>query len=88
MIDEFPSAEPREPATPRDLERIQATLQLALPTELRSLLLESDGLLDEYGTEVVWSAERIISDNVTFRSDEQYRSLYDPRSLCSQCPRQ
>ncbi|MFB6549127.1 MULTISPECIES: SMI1/KNR4 family protein [unclassified Streptomyces] len=78
VIHEFPSVELRAAATPRDLERIQTTLELALPAELRSLLLESDGLLDEYGTEVVWSAERILGDNVTFRSDERYRSLYMP----------
>ncbi|MEJ1196982.1 MULTISPECIES: SMI1/KNR4 family protein [unclassified Streptomyces] len=78
IIAEFPSAEPRQPAAPQKIERIEAALGLALPAELRSLLLESDGVLDEYGTEVIWSAERVLDDNVVFRSDEQYRSLYMP----------
>ncbi|MBQ0880393.1 MULTISPECIES: SMI1/KNR4 family protein [Streptomyces] len=78
IIEEFPSAEPREPATPQSLERIQAALGVPLPGELHSLLLETDGVLDEYGTEVIWSAERILGDNVAFRGDEQYRTLYMP----------
>ncbi|MEU2992324.1 SMI1/KNR4 family protein [Streptomyces griseoincarnatus] len=40
--------------------------------------LESDGLTDEYGTDVVWSAQRILDDNMHFRGDEQFRSLYMP----------
>ncbi|MFB6768865.1 hypothetical protein [Streptomyces sp. Tu 4128] len=35
-------------------------------------LLESDGVLDEQGTEVVWPAERILRVNLAFRSDGRF----------------
>ncbi|MFJ8810598.1 SMI1/KNR4 family protein [Streptomyces sp. NPDC102490] len=78
LIGTFPSALSRGPAEPQVLARTERLLELALPTELNALLLESDGLLDEYGTEVVWPTERILRDNLAFRSDDQYRSLYLP----------
>jgi hypothetical protein len=78
LIGTFPSALSRGPAEPQALARTEHLLELALPTELNALLLESDGLLDEYGTEVVWPTERILRDNLAFRSDDQYRSLYLP----------
>ncbi|MGW7279205.1 SMI1/KNR4 family protein [Streptomyces sp. NPDC054844] len=78
IIAEFPSAESSGPATQASLSRVEAALGLILPDEIRSFLLESNGLLDEYGTDVIWPAERILSDNVAFRGDEQYRSLYMP----------
>ncbi|MFD5004206.1 SMI1/KNR4 family protein [Streptomyces mutabilis] len=78
IIEEFPSALSREPVEPHVLGRLEQLLGLALPGELNALLLESDGLLDTYGTEVVWSAERILGDNLSFRGDEQLRSLYLP----------
>ncbi|NEB10124.1 SMI1/KNR4 family protein [Streptomyces coelicoflavus] len=78
IIEEFPSVELREPATTQALDRIQATLGVTLPTALRSLLLETDGVSDEYGTETIWSAERILGDNIAFRGEGQYRTLYMP----------
>ncbi|MFF0667828.1 SMI1/KNR4 family protein [Streptomyces tendae] len=78
LIEAVPSALSRRPAEPHALAHIEQLLELTLPTELNALLLESDGLLDEYGTEVVWPAERILSDNLAFRRDDQYRSLYLP----------
>ncbi|MDK1347946.1 SMI1/KNR4 family protein [Streptomyces sp. 378] len=60
------------------LDRIEETLGQSLPTDLRSFLLESDGLSDEYGADLIWSAERILSDNLSFRDNEQFRSLYMP----------
>ncbi|MET9991107.1 SMI1/KNR4 family protein [Streptomyces mutabilis] len=78
IVQEFPSALPREPVEPHVLERLEQLLGLAVPGELNALLLQSDGLLDTYGTEVVWSAERILSDNLAFRGDDRFRSLYLP----------
>lgn len=74
----FPSVELRSPADSAILDRIEETLGQPLPADLRSFLLESDGLSDEYGTDLVWSAERILSDNLSFRENEQFRSLYMP----------
>jgi hypothetical protein len=78
IIAEFSSAEPRNPAVPDVLDRIEAALGQSLPGDLRSFLLESDGLEDEYGTDVVWSSERILSDNIAFRGNGEYTSLYMP----------
>ncbi|MDN0193723.1 SMI1/KNR4 family protein [Streptomyces sp. S.PNR 29] len=78
IVEVFPSAELRNPVTSDVLDRIEAALGQSLPGDLRSFLLESDGLADEYGTDVIWSAERILSDNLAFRGEEQYRSLYMP----------
>ncbi|WMD03567.1 SMI1/KNR4 family protein [Streptomyces sp. FXY-T5] len=76
ILEAFPSAELRGPVDSSALDRIEGVLGQSLPADLRSLLFESDGLSDEYGTDVVWSAERILGDNLSFRGDEQYRSLY------------
>ncbi|MDT6984940.1 SMI1/KNR4 family protein [Streptomyces lusitanus] len=76
LIESFPSAESDGPADPSLLDRIESELGQSLPSDLRSFLQESDGLTDEYGTDVVWSAERILDDNRHFRGDEQFRSLY------------
>jgi hypothetical protein len=78
LIESFPSAESDGPADPSLLDRIESELGQSLPSDLRSFLLESDGVTDEYGTEVVWSAQRILDDNMHFRGDEQFRSLYMP----------
>ncbi|CAL9452448.1 hypothetical protein SUDANB32_02462 [Streptomyces sp. enrichment culture] len=78
LIESFPSAESDSPADPSLLDRIESELGQSLPSDLRSFLLESDGLTDEYGTDVVWSAQRILDDNMHFRGDEQFRSLYMP----------
>ncbi|MGA5313798.1 SMI1/KNR4 family protein [Streptomyces pseudogriseolus] len=78
LIESFPSADSDGPADPSLLDRIESELGQSLPSDLRSFLLESDGLTDEYGTDVVWSAQRILDDNRNFRGDEQFRSLYMP----------
>ncbi|MFI1755777.1 hypothetical protein [Streptomyces sp. NPDC020571] len=58
--------------TPTWRELIE-TLPSALSPELNALPLENDGSLGEYVTEVVWPAERILGDDLAFRSDDQYR---------------
>ncbi|MFI7317733.1 SMI1/KNR4 family protein [Streptomyces venezuelae] len=57
---------------------VESGLGQSLPRALLALLLETDGVEDEYGTEVVWSAERILSENSTLRSDGPHRELYMP----------
>ena len=47
-----------------------------LPADLRSLLGESDGVVGEYGLDLVWPAARIAQDNKAFRSNADYRELY------------
>jgi hypothetical protein len=76
IVEAFPSAELRNPVDSGTLDRIESALGQPLPDDLRSFLLESEGLVDEYGTDVIWSAERVLNDNLSFRNDEQYKSLY------------
>lgn len=76
IVGEFESAELRSGVDAGVLDRIEAELSQPIPRDLRSFLIESNGLEDEYGTEIVWSAERILDDNRSFRGDQQYRSLY------------
>ncbi|MFI9355121.1 SMI1/KNR4 family protein [Streptomyces lydicus] len=67
-----------DPADSHILDQIEQRLDQPLPTPLKQLLLESDGLDDEFGTEVVWSAQRILEDNQQFRTEESFRDLYMP----------
>jgi hypothetical protein len=68
----------RPPASETRLRAVEASLGVALPDELRDLLLESDGVLGEYGLGLVWSLERIDADNRKFRRYPDFRELYMP----------
>ena len=72
------TADFREPATPQSLRAVEAKLGAPLPSELRDLLSETDGIEGEYGLGLVWSAERIGEDNARFRSDPEFADLYLP----------
>ncbi|MFI6459135.1 SMI1/KNR4 family protein [Streptomyces sp. NPDC050538] len=78
LSSEFPDVELHDPATENALAEIPNTLGQPVPQPLRELLLETDGISANYGTEYIWSAERILAENSTFRSNEQFRSLYMP----------
>ncbi|MEU5209483.1 SMI1/KNR4 family protein [Streptomyces sp. NPDC020742] len=66
------------PVDDQILDQIEQQLGQPLPHPLKQLLLETDGLDDEFGTEVVWSAQRILEDNKQFRAEESFRDLYMP----------
>jgi hypothetical protein len=67
-----------EPATVQELARVERELNVQLPTELRACLEESNGVKDEYGFGLIWSVERIIKDNLMFRTYPDFRTLYMP----------
>jgi hypothetical protein len=73
-----PTSQFGAPATEARLRRLEDSLGLGLPPELRELLLESDGVLGEYGAGLVWTLDRIDSDNRDFRSRRDFRELYMP----------
>ncbi|GGT09957.1 MULTISPECIES: SMI1/KNR4 family protein [Streptomyces] len=77
-ISEYDGATPSPPADPSHLARAEQVLDQPLPTALRDLLLECNGVSDEYGTEVVWGITRILEANLSFRSEPSFRSLYMP----------
>jgi hypothetical protein len=65
-------------ATWSSLEIAQEKLNVKLPTELRELLQESDGVLVEYGCDFIWSVDRIISENIDIRRCKSSREIYMP----------
>ncbi|MET8211369.1 SMI1/KNR4 family protein [Streptomyces sp. NPDC005373] len=78
LASEFTDVELQDPATPDSLTVVEEQLGQPLPEALRQLLLETDGIKADYGTEVVWAAEKILEENRSVRSNEEFRSLYMP----------
>ncbi|WP_160330167.1 SMI1/KNR4 family protein [Streptomyces roseifaciens] len=50
----FPEAEFRDPVTTARLAAAEQQLGCGLPTELASLLQETDGIAGHYGVDTVW----------------------------------
>jgi hypothetical protein len=63
-----PAAQFSNPAATDDIRAIERDLSVSLPHELRQLLAESNGIADKYGGGLIWPADRIVKDNVMFRS--------------------
>lgn len=53
----------RAPVAAMALAEAERRLGRSLPAQLTALLLETDGIVGEYGTDVVWSLERIVEQN-------------------------
>jgi hypothetical protein len=68
------------PAELTELERAERAFGLLLPEELRSLLLESNGLhdvtVDEWPQRVLWSIEEIVEQNLKMRADPDRAETY------------
>ena len=71
-------AEFAPPAEQRALDSAEAELGGSLPTPLLELLRETNGVRGRYGLGLVWPIERIESDNVQFRCNQDFRGLYMP----------
>jgi hypothetical protein len=56
----------------------EQVLGVEFPEQLRTLLLETNGVTGQYGLGLVWPVERIEADNLSFRSNASFRSLYMP----------
>ncbi|MFJ9036660.1 SMI1/KNR4 family protein [Streptomyces sp. NPDC102406] len=76
LASEYPGADLQGPADEASLAAAERGLGQAIPHALRELLLETDGITDDYGTDVVWRAEKILSENESFRQNAQFRDLY------------
>lgn len=66
------------PAQATPIALAQQRLQIEFPRELTELLSESDGVQGEYSLGLVWPVERIVIDNLAFRSNASFRELYMP----------
>src|SRR5262245_22851149 len=73
-----PDCEFSPPATAAQIAAAEQALGAALPADLRSLLLESNGVAGLYGLGLVWPLERIEADNLAFRSNPDFCELYMP----------
>jgi hypothetical protein len=60
------------------IESTEKALGIQLPQVLRELLLESDGVKANYGSEIIWSVTKIQQQNLLFRSDADFKKLYMP----------
>ena len=65
-------------ATQSSIAATEDALAVDFPEQLRSLLLESDGVLGEYDLGLVWSLDRIRDDNLHFRNNTDFAALYMP----------
>jgi len=66
------------PITDAELAQAAATLGGSLPEPLVDLLRESNGVEGEHGLGLVWPLERIVQDNILFRSNPDFAEIYMP----------
>ncbi len=64
------------------IQAIESKLKTKIPTELRQLYLETNGI-DEYIEhqligELIWNGERLIEENLSIRNDKAYKEIYKP----------
>jgi hypothetical protein len=74
----FPEAEFRDPVDAAAVNAAEQRLGCALPAELRNVVLETDGIIGHYGTDTLWSLQRIVEQNLLFWSSATYAELYMP----------
>jgi hypothetical protein len=73
-----PDIEARAPVDATALAEAERRLGRSLPVQLTALLMETNGVVDEYGTEIVWSLDRIVEQNLLFWSPDTFPGLYMP----------
>lgn len=57
---------------------VEEALGIPLPDDLKSLLLESDGVRADYSADVIWSCAVLVEQNLVFRRFQDFRELYMP----------
>jgi hypothetical protein len=70
-----PEARAAIPASNAVVEEAEEALGIQFPPDLRALLEESDGLVDEYGAGI-WSVARLLEANLQLREDSRASDLY------------
>jgi hypothetical protein len=66
------------PASALAVSSAEQALGLALPADLVSLLLETDGVHDRYGFPLVLPLAEIVETNGYFRANSDFAELYMP----------
>ena len=72
----FSDAGLREPVEEAEIVAAEGRLGRELPTELKQLLLESDGVIGRTHVATVWSLGEIVERNLRFWSDSTFTQLY------------
>ena len=75
---EFEDATFNPAATTAEVRGAEAELGLEFPDELRTLLLESNGVAADHSQPLVWSAQEIVRQNRLFREHAEFPDLYMP----------
>ncbi|MFB7246647.1 SMI1/KNR4 family protein [Streptomyces populi] len=75
-LEAFPDAGIREPIGASALAEAELRLGRSLPTELKQLLLESNGVIGRTHVDTVWTVDQIVEQNLFFWSDESLARLY------------
>jgi hypothetical protein len=65
------------PASADALANCERVLGRGLPSQLRELLAETNGITGEYD-DLLWPLERIQAENLDLRTNEQFAELYMP----------
>lgn len=79
LVEQFsPSVTCHAAASESQLAAAESDLSIRFPNELRSCLLESNGIDGEYSLALVWPLERIVEDNKQFRGNSDFSELYMP----------
>ena len=66
------------PVDDATLREAEGRLGVRLPQALRSLYTQSNGVRGEHELDLVWSVERMVADNLTFRTRPEFAALYMP----------
>ena len=60
------------------LAQAQIALNVQFPAELVDVLRESDGIQGEYGLGLLWPLAQVVTENLKFRTQVDFRTLYMP----------
>lgn len=63
-------------ASPEQLAEAEAALGLPLPDDLKTLLVESNGVRDSYGMGIIWSLTEIVQTNREVRTESVYLNSF------------
>ena len=66
------------PTTRNEIRKAEKTLSVRFPQELKDLLVQSNGAHGEYGLGLIWTINRIVKDNLSFRTYRPFRRIYMP----------
>ncbi len=70
------------PCSEIDIVNIEDDLAIKLPDELKKILLETNGVEDEYGCELVWNCDDLIRKNRSLREYEEFKEQFMSFDSC------